>query len=299
MNNIYEELYHHGILNQKWGVKNGPPYPLRGGDYSESERKAILKERKKKYSIYNKKHFDGVIKKDSIISTLSYDKDRTKKGGMFYGAYTEADKHQYNALFNKKIPQTLYDENGNEIGTGSFFKYRINNTTLNDIKVASEDSGAEIFRKLYSSNRDFYNYVTDPERMQKQFVDSKYKFKGYREARDVLQKMRKNPKYIPQSDELQKVYRMFNYTIPSDGSGNKRDGHDVEVQRAKFFAQAKKEGYGAILDTNDAIYGAFHAQSPVIVFDMESIALKDANRVKMSDKAFSQAVFVGRKMLGL
>jgi hypothetical protein len=23
-----EELYHHGIKGQKWGVKNGPPYPL-------------------------------------------------------------------------------------------------------------------------------------------------------------------------------------------------------------------------------------------------------------------------------
>ena len=23
-----KELYHHGIQGQKWGVKNGPPYPL-------------------------------------------------------------------------------------------------------------------------------------------------------------------------------------------------------------------------------------------------------------------------------
>lgn len=24
------ELYHHGIIGQKWGVKNGPPYPIKG-----------------------------------------------------------------------------------------------------------------------------------------------------------------------------------------------------------------------------------------------------------------------------
>ncbi|MBE6720076.1 MAG: hypothetical protein E7571_05400 [Ruminococcaceae bacterium] len=23
-----DEIYHHGVKNQKWGVRNGPPYPL-------------------------------------------------------------------------------------------------------------------------------------------------------------------------------------------------------------------------------------------------------------------------------
>lgn len=33
------ELYHHGILGQKWGVKHGPPYPLKNGQRSPKERK--------------------------------------------------------------------------------------------------------------------------------------------------------------------------------------------------------------------------------------------------------------------
>jgi hypothetical protein len=33
------ELYHHGILGQKWGVKHGPPYPLKNGQRSSKERK--------------------------------------------------------------------------------------------------------------------------------------------------------------------------------------------------------------------------------------------------------------------
>ena len=42
------ELYHHGILGQKWGVQNGPPYPLGSGEHSKSEVKAGWKASLKK-----------------------------------------------------------------------------------------------------------------------------------------------------------------------------------------------------------------------------------------------------------
>ena len=39
---VYNQNYlaHHGIQGQKWGVRNGPPYPLGAGDHSASEKKA-------------------------------------------------------------------------------------------------------------------------------------------------------------------------------------------------------------------------------------------------------------------
>lgn len=293
------ELYHHGILKQKWGVRNGPPYPLRGGDYTPAQRKAISNKRKSGNSIYNKKHFDEVLKADkTTLSTLSYDKDRTKDTDMFYATHNSLDKHQYNALFNRPIPQPVYDKNGKQIGTGAFMKYRIDNSLKTDLKVASEDSGAKIFMGLYKRDRDFYNFVTDPDRMQSYFVKDKYKFKGYREAADVLKKM-KDPEYTPSADDLQTVYRMFNYVIPYDGSGNSWKGHDVYVQRTKFFEACKDAGYGAVLDTNDAIYGGFKAKSPIIIFDMEQVIPKDVYRTKVSEQKFSTLVLIGRKALGL
>ena len=295
-----DELYHHGILNQKWGVRNGPPYPLRGGSYSQAEKRAIYKQRKARNSIYNKRHFDEVLSKEkTTLSTLSYDQNRTKDTDMFYATHDFFDKHQYNALFNKKAPQPVYDENGNNIGTGMFMKYRINNSIKSDMKVASEDSAAKIFSDLYSEDRDFYNFVTDSKRMSSYYDESKrYMFKGYREADKALKKIQRGNS-TPSADDLQKIYRMFNYVIPYDGAGNARSSKDMLTQRTKFFNACKEAGYGAVLDTNDAIYGGFKAKSPVIVFDMEQVIPKETYRTTASGRQFSKAVLAARKALGL
>jgi hypothetical protein len=284
-------LQHHGILKQKWGVRNGPPYPLKGGAYTPAEKKAVYEERKKKKnSIYNKKHFDEVLKKGSKLTTLSYDKDRTKDTDMFYAATNKADVHQYNALFNKKIPKPIFDEKGNEIGTGQFLKYKIVNEAKKDLDVASEDSSADVFKELYSKDRDFYNYVTDPTRMRANFVDDKYKFKGYREAKKVLEKVDNGE--TPSEEDVKTMYRMFNYTIPAQGK-------DIQTQRAKFFKAMSNKGYEAVLDTNDALYGAFKARLPVIVFDQKAIGLKSISNTTTGSVKVSKLAFLGRKVLGI
>ena len=52
-------LAHHGIKGQKWGVMNGPPYPLGSGDHSASEKKAgwrsSLNKKNKSNSLSNQK----------------------------------------------------------------------------------------------------------------------------------------------------------------------------------------------------------------------------------------------------
>lgn len=45
---MYQELYHHGVAGQHWGVKNGPPYPL------TKEAKKALRYSKKAQKYQNK-----------------------------------------------------------------------------------------------------------------------------------------------------------------------------------------------------------------------------------------------------
>ena len=71
--NIYNpyvraELYHHGIMGQRWGKRNGPPYPLGAGDHSASEKKAGWR---KSLNKDGKTENRTKVKKQSAIGAIS------------------------------------------------------------------------------------------------------------------------------------------------------------------------------------------------------------------------------------
>lgn len=281
-------LVHHGIRGQKWGVKNGPPYPLKGRDYSETEKKYMGKRSSAKNSLRNKQHFDTTLDAGTTIATLSRSEDRLHGADMFYATYDKQDRDQYMSMFNTPVTDATNKK---------VYKFLIETKNAKDMKVASEDSSVESFKKLIKTNRDFANFVFDENRMQSHFVKSKYKFSAYREARRALERGRKSGYELTDKD-LRSIYKMFNYIIPSDAGGNQREAKDVLNQRTKFFKELKKEGYGALLDANDAIYGGMKARSPIIVFDMENVIDERVRRTKYSDTLVSGLRFAGRRMLG-
>lgn len=310
-------LIHYGVPGQKWGTRR---WQYEDGslteegyihyygnknrigkyidtDYDDKIRfKTLIKN-----SVYNKRHFDTTLKSNKTkLQTLSYDPNRTKNVDMFYASHKKLDNNVYKALLNNPVPKDIVDDNGNVIGSGMMYRKAIINSINKDIKVASEDSAAKYFGELYKKDRDFYNFIVDKNRMRKYFLDDKYKFRGYKESRDILEKIDKDPKFIPDRNDIQKIYRMFNFVIPYDGGGSDRVGsEDVRKQRAKFFKQLKNAGYGACLDTNDSIYNGLKQSSPVIVFDMKSIVPKEVLDTNIGDKKVGIASLAFRKTFGL
>lgn len=285
------ELKHHGILGQKWGQRNGPPYPLSGRQYSSAELS-------KKYKTKRRQE-DHVIKKDTVMNTLSKDPNRTKDAEMFYAAHTKDDKNFYMSIFNFKMPTDEFDpETGEKIGTSNSYKYMINNKARTDIKVAGDEQSANMFSDLYKKDRDFSNFVTDKNRMQKYFEAAHankprmFYTKEYKDSFKALDKL-DDPSKLDTND-IRRLYAIFNYTLAYDGTYTKnpdpKGGKDVAVQRAKFFKEAKKNGYGAILDVNDTFNGTFKADKPVIVFDMEQVVPDRVWKTNFKDKAVADLV---------
>lgn len=66
MNN---ELYHHGVEGQKWGVKNGPPYPL-GSGMSERKAKSRAKKDAKEYARAKMFYGDGAGNRRKLIKNV-------------------------------------------------------------------------------------------------------------------------------------------------------------------------------------------------------------------------------------
>lgn len=105
------ELYHHGIKGQKWGVKNGPPYPLNASDKSASEKRLSSNKKTNKVSKLDKsiKGWDDLDQdtQDAILSlsalTLSALTSKLLNKAVNKAAKKKCDKELKDLYDNRDI----------------------------------------------------------------------------------------------------------------------------------------------------------------------------------------------------
>ena len=245
----------------------------------------------------DRRHEDQVIGRGTILYTLSYDLNRTRRTTMFYAVYKSEDLQQYLTMLNGPILYSLFNGTPSDISAEPDLKYEIRNLACRDILMACEDSAARVFAELFASNDDFRDFVVDPSRMQAHFKSVKYLFGGYRAARASLRRVR-SAKGKPSREDLARAYRIFNFVIPSDGDGDPGRAQDMDTQRETFFAAMRDAGYGATLDTNDALYGGFHASAPIIVFDRDSVVPQDVRETAGTKRDLSVLLSTAARLVG-
>ena len=116
----YGYLIHHGIKGQKWGVRNGPPYPIE----------------------------DKVLKKGTVLGNVSniknpYQFSKDKKRWMyFYNPNDEWDKKVYEGAFSAYLKWYRYG------GETIVKKYRYE--VAEDLKMPNSKERRDLFKEMLS-----------------------------------------------------------------------------------------------------------------------------------------------------
>lgn len=249
------ELKHHGIPGQKWGVQNGPPYPL-------------SPEAKKGYNDFvdrvNKENSDDYdfaerIKKASIknagIEVGNNGKDKIKKGSSIYRIANSDEsldsnrKYAYltkddNDTFNEAF-DSLYMDLSKPMST---YEY----SAKKDISVADEKTVVEHLLKEYGDQKisDLYHDVSA--------------------VRDKSSLVSVKPK--DKKEQMYLDYASVGANMVSDFFKNTMKENMDDV--SDYFV---KKGYDAIVDPEDKWFD--FAQYPVILLNpKESLTLKEERK---------------------
>lgn len=274
MDAYYEELYHHGIKGQKWGDRNGPPYPLSSGNHSASEKKAnwttsLKATSKKKRSVNKSVDVKKKVKKLKNIELTDNQKkalivaaaagltvagvaiykrygqnfvNRTIKAGTtIQSLSTDPKRLEYGRAFyasyktgDKMAYRGLFGAKNSLLGGET--KYANMAVAAKDLKIASNKEGRAVFQDMMKNNKRFNKAVTES------FTDSNFHtvFKNGRNPMEVGRKNLSSQKYG-------KAYDMFNrgtLVVAYDKDAARK------VRDAQKAASKAKRKYQQLSDTN-------------------------------------------------
>ena len=293
------ELYHHGILGQKWGKLNGPPYPLGTKDHSKAEQKAGW--RKSLGGGRNEELYDRKQSKSNKTSKKAVEQANTKvakEGGL--------TPEQKKMLIGSAIGAAV------ALGVGTAVYVHLKKGSLPINEDFSIDAGSVIQRMSPASETDlhdvFYAAVNDhdKERYQKTLpnhymnpnglfgprigagakevylkeinVNKKIDIAGHSTCNKIFDNLQKDLSFNLQLKRLQSKYKLrLNYDIDIttyEGFNQlATQNHDPDFKDVydKFFGELKRLGYSGFLDVNDQKHSGYSAQAPVVLFNDSSV----------------------------
>lgn len=295
------ELYHHGIKGQKWGVRryqfaDGSVTPAGAKRYYVNQNSSTVKRTTSLASIKvkelantartqitGKQYVDTYLKKGTTFSRIQTRKDF--ENFAFYATYKKADSDKYMGLFGKNLTsrasaaakqaEKQANASGSETdaakakelrtASDNMKVYQLKISATNKLRVPSDENAGYITANLLK-DKEFKKNV------EASIVDSKEKMRRvqqqilFKQAQNALNK---DPAKMTKSEKIA-VYKALNLSLTN---------HNLQEVAAqdKFYSELKKKGYNALLDYNDKEYSSYHAKRPMIVFDTDSVKLQSVS----------------------
>lgn len=207
-------LAHHGIPNQKWGERNGPPYPLSREEHENVVKSGDIKKLRENITEFKDWEIEQALKRFDYNQRISglIDKPEVSKGEKFVRKYTKAMDTAGNVL-STTVRTSEY----------AVRMYNIIARTLNSLKGTSYkiiDSGNKDKDKNRDSNNDH-----DNNRNEKQHLNEKRNNSLF----DKMKKRRQEKKEM--SDR-----------IYEDKQQKKNDARrEIMVEKAKYRLEEKHQ----------------------------------------------------------
>lgn len=123
-----DELYHHGIKGQQWGVSHGPPYPV------------------------NKDNHVTRIKAGTKITRISrYDESKSK--GHAYVTYNNLDKERYKGFFAGSLNANPWKKKTKV--------YQVEMEAKKDLVAPDNETKRKFFKEMYAGDKEFRKQLGD------------------------------------------------------------------------------------------------------------------------------------------
>lgn len=249
-----KDLSHHGILGQKWGKQNGPPYPLDAKDHSASEKKAGWRKSLDNDDWYAQQNKEIIVNKNGSktvpkgfsFNRVAGEEIKFNSAGGLYVSYGKDDAARYMISLGPTLAGKLLKQYGTHVQHISVTK---------PIKLASDSVMVKETLKMLDQNEDLYNLFNNSF-YSLAFNGDYTKDKMF--SRKDLEKALQNP-------ESNKSKQLAYLVISMYGNSAAKD------QVKNIYDHFRDLGYDAIPDLYDQWTGA--GSTAMIILNKDKIKM--------------------------
>ena len=212
---VNTSIYHHGIKGQKWGVRNGPPYPIE----------------------------DKALKKGTKINSVSGDyvnSDSYRNNGRWMYTYRKDDDWD-NKVYKGPFAKYLVIYRGKQFVKEHEFE------TVKDLKMPTKKERFEEFKNLYNDPKFGKTIKKELNRMKREIIalraGSDEDMRAYSDF---------NPNNCKTPEDFKVAYKVFNHLMEEIHTSKSATEYAKRISR-KYDAMVDDNNQGEYNDAHDPI----------------------------------------------